>query len=76
MQRRDERRDGFVRVITQAMQTKLGHDAEEVQKVLSQNGISRQLAKQAIEIASPQGALTIFAVVDALAERSKARSVA
>ena len=34
------------------METKLGDDAEEVQKVLSQNGVARSLAKEAI--ASPR----------------------
>ena len=64
--RRDARRDGFVRVLAQAMQQKLGSDAEEVAKQLDQNGIPRTLGRQAIEMAQQQGALTIFALVDAL----------
>ena len=64
--KRDERRDGFVRVIQNAMNTRLGDDAEDAQKALARSGIGRQLAKRAIEYASRQGSLTIFAVVDAL----------
>jgi hypothetical protein len=63
--KRDERRDGFLKAIRQAMETKLG-DAEEVKKVLSQNGIVRGLAKEAIGIAQEKGRFTIFAMVDAL----------
>ena len=48
------------------METTLGSDAEEVQKALSQNGITRALAKEAIEIAQEKGRFTIFAMVDAL----------
>ncbi len=48
------------------METKLGDDAEEVQKVLSQNGVARSLAKEAIAIAQDKGRFTIFAMVDAL----------
>ena len=66
VQKRDERRDGFVRVIEKAMETKLGDDKEEAQKLLSKSGISRQLAIRAAEYAMQQGALTIFGIVDAL----------
>ena len=65
VRKRDERRDGFLKAIRQAMETKLG-DAEEVKKVLSQNGIVRGLAKEAIGIAQEKGRFTIFAMVDAL----------
>jgi hypothetical protein len=64
--KRDARRDMFARVIEKAMKTELGTEAEEVQKILSQNGITRTLAKEAISIAQTQGRMTIFAVVDAL----------
>jgi predicted RNA-binding protein YlqC (UPF0109 family) len=64
--KRDARRDTFARVIEKAMKTELGTEAEEVQKILSQNGISRTLAKEAISIAQTQGRLTIFSMVDAL----------
>ena len=64
--KRDERRDGFVKVIAKAMHERLGADAEEVMKVLIQRGISRTWAKQALQIAEQQGRFTIFAMVDAL----------
>lgn len=64
--RRDERRDGFVKVIGKAMKERLGSDADEVLKELSKSGIPRNLAKEALEIARQQGAFTIFALVDAL----------
>ncbi|MGD0519572.1 MAG: DUF932 domain-containing protein [Thermoguttaceae bacterium] len=66
VRKRDERRDGFLKVVQKAMQTTLGTDAEEVQKVLSQNGIARSLAKEAITVAQEKGRFTIFALVDAL----------
>ena len=64
--RRDERRDSFVKVIGKAMREKLGHDADEVLKELAKQGISRNLANQALEIAKERGAFTIFSLVDAL----------
>lgn len=66
VRRRDERRDGFLKAIRHAMDTKLGDDAEEVQKVLSQNGVARGLAKEAIAMAQDNGRFTVFAMVDAL----------
>jgi hypothetical protein len=66
VRKRDERRDGFLKAIRHAMETKLGDDAEEVQKVLSQNGMARSLAKEAIALAQDKGRFTIFAMVDAL----------
>ena len=64
--RRDERRDGFVKVIGKAMREKLGDDADDVLKELSKNGIPRHYAKQALDIAKQQGRFTIFSLVDAL----------
>ncbi len=64
--KRDERRDGFVKVVRKAMTERLGSDADEVMKVLAKEGIPRHLANQALEIAKTQGAFTIFALVDAL----------
>jgi len=66
VRKRDERRDGFVRVIEKAMETRLGDDVDEVKKTLSQSGITRQLALRATEYAARKGPLTIFSVVDAL----------
>ena len=67
---RDERRDGFAALIKKAMQTTLGVDAEAVLKVLADRGISRVVAKNALEIARQKGRFTIFAVVDALTRLS------
>jgi hypothetical protein len=68
--KRDARRDGFARVIKQAMETGLGDDADEVRAVLARNGVGRSMAKEAVEMASRQGQLTLFAVVDALTRLS------
>ena len=64
--KRDERKDGFMKVIAKAMKTKLGDDADEILKKLAKHGIGRSAAKQALEIAQKQGRFTIFALVDAL----------
>lgn len=71
VEKRDQRRDGFVQVVRKAMQTRLGTDADEALKVLQQRGIQQKLAKQAIESAQRQGTLTIFAVVDALTQMAR-----
>jgi hypothetical protein len=65
-EKRDERRDGFVSLVKKAIEQRLGSDSEETMKVLQQHGITRTLAKQALEIAAKQGRFTIFALVDAL----------
>ena len=64
--KRDERKDGFARVIAKAMREKLGADADETFKALLKHGIPRGAAKQALEIAAKQGRFTIFSLVDAL----------
>jgi hypothetical protein len=64
--KRDQRRDGFSRVVRNAMQVRLGHDADEVLKVLQKHGVARILAQRALEIAVQQRRFTIFALVDAL----------
>ena len=56
---------GFVRVIQNAMNTRLGDDAEDVQKALARSGIGRQPAKRAIEYASQRDSLAVLAIVDA-----------
>ena len=66
VQKRDQRRDGFVNVMRKAAQTALGDKAEEVEKVLTKNGITQTLARKATEIAGKQGRLTVFTLVDAL----------
>ena len=64
--KRDQRRDGFVDVMSRAMGRSLGCDAEMVAKQLAQHGIPRNMAKQATEIARQQGSFTIYTLVDAL----------
>lgn len=64
--KRDERKDGFARVIKKAMQTKLGNDADEVLETLSKQGVTKALARRALEVAREQGRFTIFSLVDAL----------
>lgn len=64
--KRDERKDGFVRVIRKAMQARLGNDSEEVLEALAKHGVTKSLAKRALEIAREQGRFTIFSLVDAL----------
>ena len=68
---RDQRRDGFVRTIKNAMTTQLGQDAEEVAKALSKNGVRRKLAAAAIESAARQGSFSVFTLVDALTRLSQ-----
>jgi hypothetical protein len=68
VEKRDERRDGFVRVIEKAMAERLGADAEEATKILHKHGITAKLAKEAVAIAEAKGALTIFSVVDAVTQ--------
>ena len=55
-----------VKAVRHAMDTTLGDDADEVQKVLGQNGIARNLAKEAVVSAQENGRFTVFAMVDAL----------
>ena len=64
--KRNERRDGFVQVLSKAMEQRLGADSDDVIKELLKNGIPRHLAKDATEIARQQGRFTIFSLVDAL----------
>ena len=66
VEKRDQRRDGFVLVIRKAMSEKLGDDTDEVLKVLSEVGIGKTLAKAALESGRVQGRFTVFSVVDAL----------
>ncbi len=64
--KRDERRDGFVKVIRNAMRQTLGNDADEALKGLLKHGIPRGVAKEALALATQEGRFTIFALVDAL----------
>ena len=65
---RDSRRDGFVRVVRKAMQTKLGDAPDDVVDELTNRGIAKSVANDALEIAKQQGSFTIFALVDALTQ--------
>ena len=64
--KRNERREGFAKVMSNAMRERLGDDADEATNALLKHGISRTIAKKAMEIAQQQGRFTIFALVDAL----------
>lgn len=64
--KRDARCDGFVGVMSAAMEQKLGDDAEEAMKSLAKAGVGRALAKRALELAESKGKFTIFTLVDAL----------
>ncbi|MGC3970599.1 MAG: DUF932 domain-containing protein [Pirellulales bacterium] len=71
VEKRDQRKDGFHRVIKKAMETKLGSDADEVMKELTKKGFTRAVAKKASEIAQENGRFTIFSVIDALTKLSQ-----
>jgi hypothetical protein len=43
--KRDERKDGLVRVIKKAMQTRIGTNAKEVLEALAKHGIAKTLAR-------------------------------
>jgi hypothetical protein len=66
VKKRDDRRDGFARVMANAFKTRLGDDAEAVAKVLAKQGIPRDLGKKALKMAQEQGRFTVFSLVDAL----------
>jgi hypothetical protein len=74
--KRDARRDGFVECMRKAMTERLGSDADEVIKLLTQQGIPRSLVKDAMELAREQGGFTIFSVVDALTKLSQSVQLA
>ena len=63
---RDQRRDGFARVVGNAMGTRFADSPEAAVADLAGRGITRSLAEKSVEYARQQGALTIFSVVDAL----------
>lgn len=69
--KRDARRDSFADVMRKALTCRLGDDAEEVAKRLGEEGIPRNLVKDAMKIAQQQGRFTIFSLVDALTRFTK-----
>ncbi len=60
---RDERRDRFVQ---NAIETRLRPSSDKVLKVLTEQGISRTLAKKTLGVARRHRAFTIVAVVETL----------
>jgi len=67
--RRDERKDQFARIVEKAMRGRF-EDSEEAMKAVTKTGVGQRLAKQAVELASQQGRLTIFSVLDAVTRLS------
>jgi hypothetical protein len=65
VEKRDQRRDGFAKVMAKAFKQKLGDNAEDVAKVLHKHGIPRDFAKKALALAEQQGRFTLFTLVDA-----------
>ncbi len=66
VQKRDERKDGFARVIAKAMKATVG-DADEATTFLIKHGITRALVKKAVTQIGEEGKpFTIFTLVDAL----------
>ena len=64
--KRDERKDGFARVIAKAMKATVG-DADEATTFLIKHGITRALVKKAVTQIGEEGKpFTIFTLVDAL----------
>ncbi len=65
---RDERKDGFAKVIAKAMREKVG-DADEATKFLLKHSIGRSLVKKAVAKLGDAGkSFTIFTLVDALTQ--------
>ncbi len=64
--KRDERKDGFARIIAKAMNESVG-TAEEAAKFLAQKGINRSQVKRAVEQIGSEGkSFTLWTLVDAL----------
>jgi hypothetical protein len=71
VEKRDQRKDGFARVIARAMETTYGTDIDEVQSLLAKAGFTKALAKKAAELARQSGRFTLWSVVDALTQLAK-----
>jgi hypothetical protein len=71
VQKRDERKDGFAKIVAKAMESTYGQDAEEVEKLLTKTGFTKSLTAQAIQIARQQGRFTIWSIVDALTQLAR-----
>lgn len=69
--RRDAARDQFAAIVQEAMAEPTG-DKEETLHILANQGVNRQLAKKAIELAESRGKrFTIWSMVDALTQLSR-----
>jgi mono/diheme cytochrome c family protein len=66
VENRDQRRDGFARVMANAFKTSLGDKADDVAKVLARNGIPRDLGQRALKMAEQSSRFTVFSIIDAL----------
>ena len=71
VERRDAARDQFALLLRKAMAEPTG-DKEETLHILADHGVSRQLAKKAVELAEGRGKrFTIWSMVDALTQLSR-----
>jgi hypothetical protein len=66
VEKRDQRRDGFAKVMANAFKASLGDKADDVAKVLARHGIPRDLGQRALKVAEQSGRFTVFSIVDAL----------
>ena len=57
VQKRDQRKDRFAKVMAKAMEASYGQDAEETQRLLAQASFTKSLATRALEIARKSGRL-------------------
>ena len=67
--KRDERKDAFAKIVKRAMHERF-EDSEDAIEAVVKTGVGQRLAKQAVEMASQQGRLTIFSMVDAVTRLS------
>lgn len=63
---RDQRRDGFVKIMQRALQTKLGNEVDEVMRELMMSGFNSRVAREALQIIQEEKDFTIFSVLQAL----------
>ncbi len=73
---RDARKDSFAGVIANAMETRYGHDVQEVTKQLVAAGFVKALAHRAATIAEEKGRFSVWAVVDALTQLNREHAFA
>ena len=69
--KRDARRDSFVKVMRQAMSTRLGETSEEIEKILTNGKIPKALIAEALDLAQATGKFTIFSLVNSLTRSSQ-----